>query len=118
MFFKILFYLQVIWEKWLYEKDGFSELFIFIVFKNNKVKINKIITLHSHIFIFLLFSEKKMCLCFNVVLVAAGLTSWGEGASLTLFSHPSIDGVTIKMPYGLDVLHRPALHPIFSYWVG
>ena len=29
------------------------------------------------------------------------------------------DGVTIKIPYGVDVLlHRPALHPIFSYWVG
>ena len=25
---------------------------------------------------------------------------------------------TIKMPYGVDVLHKPASHPIFSYWVG
>ena len=33
------------------------------------------------------------------------LTSWGEGASLVLVGHPSSDGVTIKMPYGLDVLH-------------
>ena len=48
----------------------------------------------------------------------ASLTSWGEGASLALVGHPSSDGVTIKMPYGIDVLHRPALHPIFSYWVG
>ena len=48
----------------------------------------------------------------------AGLTSCGEGASLALVDHPSSDGVTIKMPYGVDVLHRPALHPIFSYWVG
>ena len=46
------------------------------------------------------------------------LTSWGEGASLALVGHPSSDGVTIKMPYGVDVLHRPASHPIFSYWVG
>ena len=23
-----------------------------------------------------------------------------------------------KMPHGVDVLHRPGLHPIFSYWVG
>ena len=46
------------------------------------------------------------------------LTSWGEGASLALAGHPSSDGVTIKMPYGVDVLHRPASHPIFSYWVG
>ena len=47
------------------------------------------------------------------------LTSWGEGASLALVGHPSSDGVTIKIPYGVDVLlHRPASHPIFSYWVG
>ena len=53
-------------------------------------------------------------------LVSSGvsLTSWGEGASLALVGHPSSDGVTIKMPYGVDVLHRPASHPIFSYWVG
>ena len=30
---------------------------------------------------------------------------------------PSSDDVTIKMPYGVDVLHRPASHPIFSYWL-
>ena len=46
------------------------------------------------------------------------LTSWGKGVSLSLVGHPSSDGITIKMPYGVDVLHRPALHPIFSYWVG
>ena len=46
------------------------------------------------------------------------LTSWGEGASLALVGHPSSDGVTIKMPYRVDVLHRPASHPTFSYWVG
>ena len=33
------------------------------------------------------------------------LTSWGEGASLALVGHPSSDRVTIKMPYGVDVLH-------------
>ena len=48
----------------------------------------------------------------------ASLTSWREGASLALVGHPSSDGITIKMPYGVDVLHRPASHPIFSYWVG
>ena len=48
----------------------------------------------------------------------ASLTSWGEGASLTLVGHPSSDGIRIKMPYGVDVLHWPASHPIFSYWVG
>ena len=56
----------------------------------------------------------------NTGLVSSGdsLTSWGEGASLALVGNPSSDGITIKMPYGVDVLHRPALHPIFSYWVG
>ena len=44
------------------------------------------------------------------------LTSWGEGASLALVGRPSCDGATIKMPDGVDVLHRPASHPIFSYW--
>ena len=42
-------------------------------------------------------------------------TSWGEGAPLALVGHPSSDGVTRKMPYGVDVLCWPALHPIFSY---
>ena len=43
----------------------------------------------------------------------ASITSWREG------DHPSSDGVTIKIPYGVDVLlHRPALHPIYSCWVG
>ena len=46
------------------------------------------------------------------------MTLWGESASLTLVGHPSSDGLTIKMPYGVDVLNRPASHPIFSYWVG
>ena len=39
-----------------------------------------------------------------------GITSWGESASLALVANSSSDGVTIKMPYGVD--------PIFSYWVG
>ena len=56
----------------------------------------------------------------NTGLVSSGasLTSWGEGASLALVGNPSSNGITIKMPYGVDVLHRPASHPIFSYWVG
>ena len=57
----------------------------------------------------------------NAGLVSSGasLTSWGEGASLAaLVGHPSSDGVTVKMPYGVDSLHRPTLHSIFSYWVG
>ena len=36
----------------------------------------------------------------------ASLTSCGEGASLALVGHPSSDGGTIKMPYGVGVLHR------------
>ena len=44
-----------------------------------------------------------------LVFSGASLTSWGEGVSLTLVR---------KMLYGVDVLHRLASHPIFSYWVG
>ena len=29
---------------------------------------------------------------------------WGDGASLALVGHPSSDGITIKIPYGVDVL--------------
>ena len=37
----------------------------------------------------------------------------------TPFSHPSSDAVTIKIPYGVDVLsHQPASHFVFSDWVG
>ena len=54
----------------------------------------------------------------RLVSSGASLISWGEGASLALVGHPSSDGVTIKMPYGVDVLYRPASHPMFSYWVG
>ena len=40
-------------------------------------------------------------------------------SSLALVGHPSSDGVTIKIPYGVDVLlHHPLSHPIFSYWIG
>ena len=45
----------------------------------------------------------------------ASLTSLGEGASLVLVGDPSSDGVMVKMPYGVDVLHQPASKPI--YWV-
>ena len=31
------------------------------------------------------------------------LTSW-KGPSLTLVGHPSSDGTTLKIPYGVDVL--------------
>ena len=57
----------------------------------------------------------------NTGLVYSGvsLNSWREGASLALVGHTSSDGITIKMPYEVDVLlYQPALHPIFSYQVG
>ena len=57
----------------------------------------------------------------NTGLVSSGVsfTSWGEGASLALVGHPSGDGITMKISYGVDVLlHRPASHLSFSYWVG
>ena len=38
--------------------------------------------------------------------------------SLCLVGHTSSECITIKMPYGVHVLHGSALHPIFSYWVG
>ena len=37
-------------------------------------------------------------------------------ASLALVVHHSIDGITIKIPYGVDVLLHPlASRPLFSY---
>ena len=40
-----------------------------------------------------------------------------ENVPLALVDHPSNDGVTIKMPYEVDVLNDPTLNPIFSYWI-
>ena len=40
----------------------------------------------------------------------------GNGTSLMLYRIS--DGVSIKMPYGVNVLHRSASHTIFSYWIG
>ena len=47
----------------------------------------------------------------NTGLVSSGasLTSWGGGTSLALVGDPSSVCVTINMPYGVDVLHPPAL---------
>ena len=41
----------------------------------------------------------------GLVFNGTSLTSWGEGVSLALVGHLSGDGVTIKKPYGVDVLH-------------
>ena len=41
---------------------------------------------------------------------------WGEGSFLALIGNSYSDGVMRKMPYAVDavdVLHRPASHPIF-----
>ena len=54
----------------------------------------------------------------NTGLVSCGLslTSWEEDVSLALVGHLSGDGITIKIPYGPDVLFfRPVSHPMFSY---
>ena len=72
---------------------------------------------NNYILMYLTQNEGKSVVT-GLVSSGVSLTSWGEGASLALVGHPSSDGVTIKMPYGVDVLHRPASHPIFSYWVG
>ena len=41
----------------------------------------------------------------------------GEAVYLAMVGHPSSDVVTIKIPYGVDVLlYRSVSHPIF-YWV-
>ena len=38
--------------------------------------------------------------------------------SLALIDHPSSDGVTIKLPYGVNaLLYLPVSHHMFSYWV-
>ena len=65
-----------------------------------------------------IISSPNFHLYTGLVSSGASFTSGGEGASLALVDHPSSDGITIKMPYGVDVLHRPASHPIFFYWVG
>ena len=68
----------------------------------------------EHLYVYIiLFPETNT----GLVSSRVSLTSWGEGASLALVGHPSSDGVMIRMSYGVDVLHQPASHPIFSYWV-
>ena len=44
----------------------------------------------------------------------ASLTVWGGGASFVLVGHLSSDGITIKMPHGVDVLHGPASWSSFA----
>ena len=68
-------------------------------------------------------TEQKSIIPWDIEVLAwcpgGSVLSQGEKASLTLVGHPSSDGVTIKIPYRVDVLlHQPALQPIFSYWIG
>ena len=64
--------------------------------------------------------ELKISPVVKIGLVSSGanLNSCGECASLAMVGHTSSDGITIKMPYGLDILNQHALHPLFSYWDG
>ena len=90
-------------------------------YKENEVKIKIVQEQWLQLKIkFLLGYNMKIILSsrlWNTGLVNSGasLTSWGEDASLALVGHPSTDGVTLKMPYGVDVLHQPALQSIFSH---
>ena len=54
-----------------------------------------------HVIVFLQFNRKHC----NTGFLSSGvsLTSWGEG-TLVLVGPLSSDGVTIKIPYGVDVL--------------
>ena len=59
------------------------------------------------------YTQTPSCLLLEGVtgLVSSGvsLTPWGEGVSSALVGHPSSGGITIKIPYGVDVLlHQPA----------
>ena len=44
--------------------------------------------------------------------------TWCWFNHLNSFFFCSFYGVMIKIPYGVDNLHWPALFPIFSYWFG
>ena len=55
------------------------------------------IYLSIYIYIYMYIYRQREALCV-----------FGEGSSLAL----------VGLPYGVDVLHRPASHPIYSYWVG
>ena len=70
--------------------------------------------------LYFLFSQSNILKSFpqDIEILKYCLTSQ-EDAFLAVVGHPSSDGVTIKIPYRVDdLLHRPASHPTFSYWVG
>ena len=115
-----LLHLWKLWRFLLMFSTGFTSLCL-----TSFSSINHPLLLYAQFYV-LLFNIDEVLLInlspgqWNTGLVSSGasLTSWGEGASLALVGHPSSDRVTIKMLYGVDVLHQPASHLIFSYWVG
>ena len=66
-------------------------------------KINLFIEINIHINIIKTFPPETMKYWVGVQWGQSYLM--GEGASLALVGNPSSDGITIKMPYGVDVLH-------------
>ena len=90
-----------------------------LIFQPPKVNLPHIYR-HSNILIILTFFLETFK-HWDTGLVSSGvsLTLQGEGTSLALAGHPSIDDITIKIPYVVEVLlHQPVSHSIFSYWVG
>ena len=49
----------------------------------------------------------------GLVSSGASFTSWGKGASLALVGEFSTDGVTLKMPFGVDVFIDQLRTPSF-----
>ena len=73
---------------------------------------------HNTPFLLQMFFSARIVVNWNTGLVSSrvSLSSWGKGASLALASYASCNGVTVKVPYGVDVLlHWPVSQPIFSY---
>ena len=55
----------------------------------------------------------------RLVYSQVSLTSWGEDVPWALAGHSSSDGVTKKIPYGVNLLlHQPTSNLIFFCWVG
>ena len=54
----------------------------------------------------------------DIEILGWGEAAWEEAAPLALVGHPSSGAVMIKMPHEVDVLHRPTVHPLFSFCVG
>ena len=46
----------------------------------------------------------------GVMFSRVSLISWGEVGSLALLGHPFTDGITIKIPYRVDVILHQQLH--------